>query len=353
MPEPLLIYGATGYTGRLLARRASHLGMNAILAGRGEKSLRTIAQEVDLPSRQFGLDNPVALDAVLRDVAVVLNAAGPFAATARPVVEACLRTGTHYLDVSGELPAIQAMHRYDSAAHATGIMIMPAVGFVVVATDCLAAHVASRMPDAHQLRLALSSAELASRGSYTTMLGLVRAGVSIRREGRLCAVPVGRLECGFDYGAGNRVSAAVSWADVFTAYHTTRIPNIEVYIEAGTWKRYLYQAAAYFAGPLGLAPVQALLKLQARAFPEGPSEEQRAAAPRVIVAEAEDRYRRRVQARLYTPDGYDFTALSALAIAERVMAGDFLTGFQTPGGLYGADLVLQLQGVRREDANEA
>jgi short subunit dehydrogenase-like uncharacterized protein len=327
--------------------------MNAILAARGQKPLRAAAQGVDLPWRQVGLDDPVALDAALRDVGVVLNVAGPFAATATPVVEACLRTGAHYLDVSGELPAIQAMHGYDSAARAAGIMIMPAVGFVVVATDCLAAHIASRMPDARHLRLALSRAKLASRGSYTTMLSLVRAGVSIRREGRLCAVPVGRLERVFDYGAGNRVSAAVSWADVFTAYHTTQIPNIDVYNEASTWVRYLYEAAAYCAAPLSLAPVQALLKLQARAFPEGPSEAQRAAAPRVIVAEAEDRYRRRVEARLYTPDGYDFTVQSALAIAKRVMAGEFRTGFQTPAGFYGADLVLHLQGVRREDANVA
>jgi short subunit dehydrogenase-like uncharacterized protein len=327
--------------------------MNAILAARGREPLRAIAQEVNLPCRQVRLDHPVELDAALRHVAVVLNAAGPFAVTARPVVEACLRTGTHYLDVTGELPAIQAMYGYDAAAHAAGIMIMPAVGFVVVATDCLAAYVASRMPDAHHLRLALSRAELASRGSFTTMLRLVRAGVSIRREGRLRAVPVGRLERGFDYGAGNRVSTAVSWADVFTAYHTTQIPNIEVYTEASAWTRYLYETAAYFAAPLSLAPVQALLKLQARAFPEGPSEEQRAAAPRVIVAEAEDLYRRRVGARLYTPDGYDFTALSAMAIARRVMDGEFRAGFQTPGGLYGADLVLRLQGVWREDANVA
>jgi short subunit dehydrogenase-like uncharacterized protein len=349
----LLIYGATGYTGRLLAKRASELGMNAILAARGEKPLRAVAQGTNLPCRHVRLDDLVALHAVLRDAVVVLNAAGPFAATARPLVEACLSTGTHYLDVSGELPAIQALHRYDSAAHASGIMIMPAVGFVVVATDCLAAHVASRMPDARQLRLALSRAEFASRGSYSTMLGLVRAGVSIRRDGRLCAVPVGRLERGFDYGVGKRISTAVSWADVFTAYHTTQIPNVEVYMEADAWRRYLYQAAAYFAAPLGLGPVQALLKLQVRVLPEGPSEGQRAAAPRVIVAEAEDRYRRRVQARLYTPDGYDFTALSALAIAERVMAGDIAIGFQTPGGLYGADFVLRFQGVRREDVNGA
>jgi short subunit dehydrogenase-like uncharacterized protein len=324
--------------------------MNAVVAARSHNSLQQIANDLKLPCRQVRLDDPVALDATLRGVTVVLNAAGPFTATAHRVVEACLRSGAHYLDVSGELPAIQTVHRFDRAARGSGIMLMPAVGFVVVASDCLAAHVASRMPDARHLRIALSRTELASRGSYTTMFGLVRSGVSVRREGRLCAVPVGRLERSFDFGAGNRICTAVSWVDVFSAYYTTRIPNIEVYVEAGTWTRSAYQAASYFAAPLSLAPVQAFLKLQAGLLPEGPSEQQRAAAPRVIVAEVEDRYRRRVQARLHTPDGYDFTALSALAIAERVIAGDFRAGFHTPGGLYGADFALQLQGVRREDA---
>jgi short subunit dehydrogenase-like uncharacterized protein len=205
------------------------------------------------------------------------------------------------------------------------------------------------MPEARYLRLALSRTDLVSHGSYTTMLGLVRERVSIRREGRMCAVPVGQLERGFDYGEGERVSTAVSWADVFTAYHTTGVSNIEVYVEADAWKRWFYQSAAYFATPLNLRPVQKLLELGARAWPEGPSAEQRAAAPRVIVAEAEDRYRRCVRARLHTPDGYSFTPLSALAIAQRVLAGEFRAGFQTPAGVYGADFVLSLRGVRREN----
>lgn len=349
MSGRLLIYGASGYTGRLLAARACRRGLNAVLAGRTRSRLEAVAQATALPYRVFGLEDPTKLDAALFDVEVVLNAAGPFAATARPVVEACLRTGKHYLDVSGELPTFQRLHGYDEPARAAGVMVMPGVGFVVAASDCLAAHVAACMPQARYLRLALSRTGLVSRGSYTTMLGLVREGVSIRREGRLCAVPVGKLERGFDYGEGERVSTAVSWADVFTAYHTTGIAHIEVYMEADTWTRWLYELAACFAEPLRLTPLQKLLELQARAWPEGPSEGRRAAAPRVIVAEAEDRFRRRARALLHTPDGYSFTPLSALAIAERVLAGDFRAGFQTPAGVYGADFVLVLEGVRRED----
>jgi short subunit dehydrogenase-like uncharacterized protein len=350
MTGRLLIYGASGFTGRLLAERARDCSVDTILAGRNRGRLEHIAQVSGLPYRVLGLVDRSDLDAGLRDIAVVINAAGPFVSTARPMLEACLRTGTHYLDVSGELPVFQQAHGYDEAARAPGVMVMPGVGFVVAATDCLAAHVAAHMPDACDLRLALSHTGLVSRGSYTTMIGLLREGVTVRRDGRLCAVPAGQLERGFDYGEGERLSTAASWADVFTAYCTTGIPNIEVYVEAGAWARSFYQLTAYFADLLRLAPARKLLELQARFLPEGPSEEERAGAPRVIVAEVEDRYKRCVGARLHTPDGYSFTALSALAIAQRALAGDVRTGFQTPAGVYGADFVLSLQGVRRDNA---
>ena len=349
MTSRLLIYGASGFTGRLLVARACARGVDTIVAGRSQERLESIAHGSG-GCRVVSLEDPTGLDAALSDIDVVINAAGPFIHTARPLVEAGLRTGTHYLDVTGELSVFQQLHRCDGTAREAGVMVMPGVGFVVTASDCLAAHVAERMPEACRLRIALSHTGLVSRGSHATMLGMMRECVSVRRGTRLCAVPAGQLERGFDYGNGERLSTAVSWADVFTAYHTTSIPNIEVYIEAGAMARTLYQLTSYFSELLRVAPVQKLLELQGRILPEGPSEEQRAAAPRVIVAEAEDRYRRCVEARLHTPDGYSFTALSAIAIAERVLAGDVLVGFQTPAGVFGADFVLSLPGVRRDDA---
>jgi len=352
MTGRVLIYGATGFTGRLLAERARALGMDALLAGRNRQRVERLSQTTGLSGRTLALGDGSVLDAALADVDVVLNSAGPFDLTARPLVEACLRTGTHYLDVSGELPIFQQLHAYDHAARAAGVMVMPGAGFVVAASDCLAAHVAGRVPGARHLRLALSRTDLVSRGSFATMLGLVRERVSVRRDGLLCAVPVGTLERGFNYGHGDRVSSAASWADVFTAYYTTGIANIAVYLETDEWTRWFYQFGAYFARPINLPPMQKLMALQARVWPEGPSGERRAAAPRVIVAEAEDDFGRCVRARLHTPDGYSFTQLCALAIVERVFAGELRAGFQTPAGVYGADFILGIEGVRREDITE-
>ena len=352
MPGRLLIYGASGFTGRLIASRAKDLGHDVVLAGRSADRLQSLAQLLGLPWRAVGLDDPQPLDEALVDVDAVLHLAGPFNVTARPMLEACLRKATHYLDVTGELGVFQDLHRCDDEARSRGIMVMPGVGFVLLASDCLAAHVASKLPDARYLRLGFSRPKFFSRGTFRTMLGLVRERVSIRREGRLTSVPVGRLERNFDYGEGQRVSTAVNWADVYTAYYTTGIPNIEVYAEAPFLERGLYQLGAWFAEPMRLAPWQRVLELQASVWPEGPSSAARADASRVIVAEAEDRWRRQVRSKLCTPDGYNFTAVAALEVAQRVLKGEYQPGYQTPANVYGPDFVCLMEGVRREDITE-
>jgi saccharopine dehydrogenase (NAD+, L-lysine-forming) len=352
MPGRLLIYGATGYTGRLVATEAIAKGLDVMVAGRNAERVRDLAKSLGVPWRAMSLDERLQLDKAMSGTDAVLNLAGPFLQTARPVVESCLRTGTHYLDVAGEIGVFQTLHGYDSTARSRGVMVMPGVGFAVVASDCLAAYVVSKLPECRFLRLGVSYTNLFSRGTLRTMFSLARERVSIRRDSRLTSVPVGRLERAFDYGEGERISSAVSWADVFTAYYTTGVPNIEVYAEAGALERGLYQLGAWFAEPLRLAPCQRLLDLQAYAWPEGPSAAERSAASRVIVADAEDRWRRRICARMRTPDGYSFTCAATVAIAQRVLAGEIRAGFQTPAGLYGADFPLTFTGVCREDLKE-
>ena len=348
---PLLIYGATGFSGRMIAERAARMGIDAILAGRDAARVQSVAAGLGLPWRVFGLDDPVLLDAALAEASVVLHAAGPFTVTAGPMIAACLRTRTHYLDIAGELTVFLEAQRLDDAARRCGVMLMPGAAYAIAASDCLAAHVATRAPDAKYLRLALSKPELASRGSVRTMFDLVRGGVSIRRAGALASAPVGRLERTFDFGAGPCQATAVSWADVITAHHTTRIPNIEVYAAAGPLSRGLYQAHAWMASQFGPAD-ERLVRPFVAAWPEGPSEAQRASRRQIILAETEDPWRRCTRARLTTLDGYSFTPLAALALAGRALNSEAEPGFQTPAGLYGPDFILGFEGTIREDLDE-
>lgn len=349
MSHPLLIYGATGYTGQLVARAALEIGLRPILAGRNEPKLAALARELGLEYRVGGLTNAHGLDVLLHDIEVVLHLAGPFSQTSKPMVNACLRTGAHYLDICGEVPVIEELASRADEARRRGIMMMPAVGFDAVPSDCLAAHVAARLPRAERLAFGILGLELATRGSAKTLIEHAAHGVKVRRNGQITTVPAGALEREFDYGEGLRLSLNVSWADVSCAYHTTGIPNIEVYLAATAGLRGMLVANRYFGWLLATSPWQASLKAYADLLPDGPSEAQRAASRMVIVAEAQDRSGRHVISRLGTPEAYTFTAATAAAIAKKTLQSEREIGFQTPGRVYGADFVLSFRGVGRED----
>jgi short subunit dehydrogenase-like uncharacterized protein len=346
-----MIYGATGSTGQLLASRSLARGLSPLLAGRDEARLRRLAVPLDFEYRAARLDDPAALARLLRGVRVVLNAAGPFVATAGPLVAACLAAGTHYLDVTGEPAVFAALQRRDGVARRRGVMLLPGAGFVVVASDCLAAHVARRLPAAVGLRLGISlPASYAGRGSLRTVIRHLSPGVRVRRGGRLAVPRWSPLEHGFDYGWGDdRTSLAVDWADAVTAFHTTGIPDIAVYLDLLPVEKAALLASRLLAGCLRSPLGQALLRAEIEALPEIPAPDERRRAGCAVVAEAEDRAGRRVRSRLHTPDQHTFTAAAALTLVERVLAGELSAGFQTPARVYGADFVLGLDGVSRED----
>ena len=150
MPPTFLLYGATGYTGSLTARMAVQRGLKPILAGRDPAKVKALADELGLAWRAFPLEDGAALNLALREVPVVLHCAGPYSRTYKPMVDACLRTGTHYLDITGELMEHEALAGRDAEAQAAGVMLLPSVGFDVVPSDCLAAHLKRRLPSATQ-----------------------------------------------------------------------------------------------------------------------------------------------------------------------------------------------------------
>lgn len=347
MSDSLLLYGATGYTGKIITTQLVALGLRPILCGRSSAKLAALAEPLGLPYRVARLDDPAGLERALQDIGVVLHAAGPFSDTARPMVDACLRVGTHYLDISAEVHVIEEIAHRDHAARARQIMVMPAVGFDVVPSDCLAAHVARRLPGAHQLTLALTGLGLMTRASLKTLIEAWGGGI-VRRDGVLTPIALGSLQRAFDYGDGPRPSLNVNWGDLATAYYTTGIPNIETYCASNPLLQAVVTASRYFGWALGMSPWQVWLKAAAELIPEGPTTGQRAAVEMAIVAEAV-RGSQRVVARLHTPEAYTFTGVTAVAIAARVLGGDVEMGFQTPARVYGADFVLQFPGVSRED----
>ena len=350
MNTTFLLYGSYGYTGNLIARLAVQRGLRPILAGRDPQKVAQLATELGLEHVAFSLDDTAALDRTLHQAAVVLHCAGPFSHTSRPMADACLRTGTSYLDITGEIAVFEALARRDAAAKAAGVMLLPGAGFDVVPSDCLAAHLKRRLPSATHLALGIRGLGGGpSRGTATTMIeGLGQTGL-VRRNGKLTSIPMGSLTRQIDFGRGPVASVAIPWGDVSTAFFSTGIPNIEVYFAYPASMRRALSGMHYARRLLGLAPVQGLLKRALRTRPPGPSDEQRAKGKSLLWGEVVDAAGQRRVSRLRTPDGYTLTALTAVAIVEKVLAGQLTPGFQTPSLAYGPDLIMEIEGVERED----
>jgi short subunit dehydrogenase-like uncharacterized protein len=349
MTAPYLIYGAYGYTGELIAREAVRRGQRPVLAGRNAEAVRALGTELGLEHRAFSLDDARAADEALSGMKAVLHCAGPFVRTSKPMADACLRATAHYLDVTGEIDVFERLAARSAEAAAAGVMLLPGVGFDVVPSDCLAAHLKRRLPSATRLVLAFHSVGGLSRGTATTMVENLHRGGLIRRDGLLTPVPAAWKTRTVDFGRGPRTVVSIPWGDVATAYYSTEIPNIEVYTTA-TWPLRLAMKASRLLRPLLASPaVQSFLTGRVRAGAPGPTAEQRARGRTVFWGEATDKAGGRAVSRLYGPEGYTFTTLTALAAVEQVLSAAAPPGFQTPAKAYGADFVLGIEGVKRED----
>jgi len=346
----ILIYGATGYTGKLIAKAASNAGARPILAGRNLEKVKRVAEPLGLAARAFDLVDRSGIDAGLKDVAVALCVAGPFSATSRPMADACLRNRVHYLDITGEIEVFEALAARDAEAKARGVTLLPGVGFDVVPSDCLAAHLKRRLPDATDLKLYLSLGGNMSRGTAKSMVESIATGTRIRRRGAIIARnSAGAGSC--DFGNGVKSTVQVSWGDVATAFHSTGIPNIEVHFEVSPAVVALTRTPSFVKSFLGLGFMQSLLKAQVDRMPEGPNESARRTGRAVLVGQARNDKGETVRSRLRTPEGYVLTAATAFDGAKRVAAGEVKPGFQTPSLAFGADYILNFDGVTREDLN--
>jgi short subunit dehydrogenase-like uncharacterized protein len=344
-----LIYGANGYTGGLIAREAIARGHRPVLAGRNQQPVEAAANDMGLEGRVFGLDDAKKVDASIRDVDVVLNCAGPFSRTAEPLVQACLRTITHYVDITGEAAVFEAVAGRGEEAKAAGVMLLPGAGFDVAPSDCLAAHLKRRLPSATKLALAFEFQGRLSRGTALTMLENLHGQGLVRIDGKLTRVPAAWKTRTIDFGGGPVKAVTIPWGDVVTAYYSTGIGNIEVYMVAPLVHRLALRSTRYLAPLLRRELVRRQLEKRIRAARPGPSDAERARGASWLWGEVSDDGGNRAVSRIRGPDGYTLTAQAAIAVIQRVLAGDAPAGYQTPSMAYGPDFVLTLPGVERTE----
>lgn len=343
-----LLYGANGYTGKLILKYAKDYDLTPVLAGRNEVKIKPLAEQYGCEYLIFDLNNQAITQEALADFEVVLHVAGPFKNTAKQMIEACLESNTHYLDITGEIEVFELAHSYDNQAVAAGIMILPGTGFDVVPTDTAAVYLKNQLPDATHLELAFANVGGGiSHGTAMTMVeNLGKSGME-RQDGKIVDVPLGKHSCWIDFPNRKTHVASIPWGDVSTAFYSTGIPNIITYTgmppSQARWMRW----GNWFGWLMRTKMVKnyALKKVNSR--PAGPTDEQRAKAKSLIWGRVKNAKGETKEVQMTTPEGYTLTAWSSLNIARKVLSGHAPVGFQTPAKAYGADLILEFSGVER------
>ena len=352
----VLLYGANGYTGQLIARFASAYHLAPILAGRGEESIIPLAKSLKLEYLIFDLNNEASIIQALQNVALVIHAAGPYDYTAKQMVEACLKTCTHYLDLNGDALVFEMLLQYDNAAKAAGIMLLPGAGFDVVPTDCLSMHLRNRLPDATHLQIAFATPGGAiSHGTAITTVAKLGEPGAVRQNGKLVPKTLGHkgMWVSFFSGKGNAdvrlFTMTIPWGDIFTAYFSTGIPNIETYTAVPKAAYFFLKCQNAFNWLLRKEWVRNLFRKKIKSNPPGLNDEQRNAATTMVWGKATNAANQSVSARLCGPDAYTLTAHSCLIIAQKILQKQsFKAGYQTPSTAYGEKLVLEIPGVEME-----
>lgn len=340
----ILVYGAYGYTGRLIVDECLAKGITPVIAGRNAEKTKTYAESKGIEYSVFDVDEKEKMEEWLKQGDVVIHCGGPFIHTAKQMIEACLATNTHYLDITGEYQVFDLAQEYSEEAKKKSLMLMPGAGFDVVPSDCLAAHLHEQLPDATHLELAfISKGGRLSRGTTKTMIENLGDPQVLRRDGKYAYQLMGKSSKTIDFGGFENLALGISWGDVSTGFFSTQIPNIEVF--SGTTKEQLAKVKKMnrISFLLKSRIVKNFLKGQLDKKPDGPSDEKRDAAGMFLWGEVTNGSKK-VEARLRTPNGYTLTAKTSVLIGEKVLGGDFKSGYQTPSTGYGKNLILEVDG---------
>jgi short subunit dehydrogenase-like uncharacterized protein len=343
-----LLYGATGYSGKLIATEAARRGHAVILAGRDEAALAALGAQLDRPTRCFGMEDRVAVEKGLMGVRLVLNCAGPFSLTANGLAQSCLRLGVHYLDISSEVSDFRSLHRLDQRAQENGVLLLPGVGTGVLPSDVLALHLKQRLPSAVTLTLAFATdAAKLSRGSLRTLVESLRNQAFAREGGQLRPVELSLDTKEFNFGpGGKRQAISFPWrGDLFSAGISTGLQFISCYAAVPG----ALQMAMRYRKLISSGPLARLLDRYVNSRPAGPTAKERARGKSWFYGEVVNDVGTRASSLLSGPDGYDLTMTCALYAVERVLCGATPEGWCTPSQVFGTDPLRALPGLNLAD----
>lgn len=341
-----MVYGATGYSGKLIVERAVKAGMRPMLAGRSEDKVSALAKKYDLQYRVFSIGMLSDSDALISQMDLVLNCAGPFSQTAEVMIQACLKQQAHYIDITGEIDVFEYAASLDDAAEKRGVVLCPGVGFDVIPTDCVAAKLKKMMPDATHLTLGFDSRSGFSPGTAKTSVEALPNGGKLRKDGKIITVPLAAKTRKIDFGDGEKLAMTIPWGDVSTAFHNTKIPNIEVYIPSSPGMVKQLKRLNWVKPLLKMGWVQNLLKRRVEKKVKGPSQSTREKLKTFVWGEVKNATGDKKEYRIQVANGYEVTADGGVLVAQALLSShEGAKGYQTPSMLLGDDLVEKLPGT--------
>lgn len=347
MSHQAIIYGAYGYTGQLITELAVEKGLKVVIAGRSDQKISALANRFGLNYVVVDTSELHLLDKVAAESSLFINCAGPFIDTVDAVVKYCLEKKLHYIDITGEIEVFEKAKSYDAKASEKGVMIMPGAGFDVVPSDCLAKYLSEKIERPTHLELAFKGVGGASKGTSLTMIRGMHKGGAIRENGKIIKVPSAYEVKKFDFDKPQLTAVTIPWGDVSTAYYSTGIPNIKVFMAMSPKTINQLKITNYLKPILGWSLVQSFMASQVKEG--GPSEEVRKKSFSYLVGEVRNEKGEIVKAQLKTIEAYTLTAETTVLIAQKILAGQVKTGYQTPSSAFGYQLILEVRGSILQD----
>ncbi|MBX2956097.1 MAG: saccharopine dehydrogenase NADP-binding domain-containing protein [Cyclobacteriaceae bacterium] len=346
--EKIIVYGSYGYTGKLVVEECKKKNLSVILSGRNEEALKKQSEQSGYPYKTVDIGDHTGLVNLLKEGKIVIHCGGPFRHTAKKMIDACLEANTHYTDITGEYGVFELLAGYDAKAKQAGLTVLPGTGFDVVPSDCLALHLKNKLPSATHLQLAFTMSKGGlSRGTKKSMTeGLGYGGMS-RENGELVSLQLGDKVRDVDFGEFKMKTLCIPWGDISTAWRSTGIPNIEVYTGATAGMIKNAKRSRYLNWLLRMKWVKTLMLKQVDKKPGGPSEEKLLSGKSYLWGKVWNENGEQAEARLETVSGYLLTAKTSVLIAEKILNGNFKTGYQTPAMAYGEDLIMEIEGSKR------
>jgi short subunit dehydrogenase-like uncharacterized protein len=323
-----------------------------LLAGRNATKLKTQSELTGLPFQVVATSDHPDLVNLLKQGTLVIHCGGPFQHTAKQMAKACLQAETHYTDIAGEYEVFEYLATLDDQAKQRSILLMPGTGFDVVPSDCLALHLKNRLPSATHLQLAFTMLKGGlSRGTSKTMVEGLGNGSCIRQNGKLICIKLGEKVKEINFGEFTTKALCIPWGDISTAWRSTGIANIEVYMGVSSatirWAKISY----YFTWLLRQTWLKKYLQKKIDQRPSGPDADRREKGRSLLWGKVWDSKGNECVSLLQTINGYALTAKTSVLIAQKILNETVRAGYFTPAQYFGSDLILEIEKITRTDLN--